>query len=733
MKFKTNKSTAMAKQLFTKLGSKSKTIAIVMALCAFANANAQRLKKQTAYFPGNDINTILNSTEDDETQFYLYNVGLKKFMMPGGPWGTSVDLGPTGLPLQIKKDKTLPEDLEGYRIYTKGINTEIVENLGSVLSITYGALYIDRTPRPWPNVDRPRIMLTKVEGTGNNKHMYYLSAYKNGIYSVKDGKPYDEINYPTDITWTYSGKMYVVASKNPTYHNTHIDYKEDYNEVKSMSDSLALWKLVTLKDLKHIIKDTYNVTEEPANISYLMKDPWILRTKKRSQNWDMNPESAFFNEASILYHEDKGMLSHSELQGKTGKMSQTVTVNHPGWFIISCQGFSYKNRNSDLKAVLFAQDDKGTKVYSSQKAELYTVSSLNGMNDYYKRGQKFLDGEYENNNVMIYLDGEKNDKSFRRTITFGVETTGDNVNESDVVAFDNFKLQYAGVNTLVLDEDLSERDYIVKQVDKYIAKTLVMQRAFKENQWNSIIFPFNLTGEQVELAFGKNAKVSKFKGSSAVKETPSLIEFESVALGDEHKYNTVIEAGKLYLIYPAKTLRHIEEEAEYPVALSNGQKQNFYVKGTYFIIPNVGLITAPSKDNIEEPYKDSPFGNNSLRYRGTYVNHTDDIIPANSYVLNKDGYWYLTSKPHNVKGFRCWIEAKDPTTSAKRLNISIDGEILNGTNDTVTGIEEFGLSNKITPNSKVYDVYGRVIGNTVEDLNNGFKGVYIINGKKYVK
>ncbi len=38
-----------------------------------------------------------------------------------------------------------------------------------------------------------------------------------------------------------------------------------------------------------------------------------------------------------------------------------------------------------------------------------------------------------------------------------------------------------------------------------------------------------------------------------------------------------------------------------------------------------------------------------------------------------------------------------------------------------------------TKNSNIYDAYGRVIGNTAEGLSKDFKGVYIINGKKYVK
>jgi len=413
-------------------------------------------------------------------------------------------------------------------------------------------------------------------------------------------------------------------------------------------------------------------------------------------------------------------------------MSQTVTVTHPGWYIISCKGFAYKSGNSGITAKLFAKDNNGTKTYASKSAELYSVTDISNMGNYLARGRKFIEGEYANNNVMIYVDGDKNDRNFSTTITLGVEVTGNNVQSGDIVAFDDFKIQYSGVNMIVLDEDRSDREYIEKQVDATTARTLVMQRAFKENQWNSIIFPFDLTGDQVEKAFGSNAKVSKFKGPSAVKET--LIEFESVALGAANKHNKVIEAGKLYLIYPAKTFENATEEKVFTVISPTTGKQEISVTGTYFTIPNVNLDTAPSADNIEEPYKHSTFGATSLRYRGTYVNHTNAIIPANSFVLNKDGYWYRTSKAHAVKGFRCWIEPINATASAiKRLNISIDGVILNGTSDTLTGIEELELSNDANKNSNIYDAYGRVIGNTAEGLSKDFKGVYIINGKKYVK
>ena len=727
MKFKTNKGVAIAKQLLTKLGPKSKTMVVIAALFASANVSAQTPKTYPAHFKGHDINELLTATDADDKQVYLYNVGLKKFIMPGGSFGTSVDLGDTGLPFYVIKDGNLPADPDGFRFYSKGVQTEA----GSSLAMTRnGKLFVDRPLQALSYFDRARIRLTKVDGTDANTHMYYLSAYQNGTLVAKTGA--DKTGTSADSTWTYSKEWYAVATKRLTRDNTSVAYDQDFNKVKAMADSLSLWKIVTLKDLKGMIKDMYRANEEPANVSYVMKDPWIMRSTIRSTNWDITPEGSLFNDVGELRFESTGMLSHAEFQGKTGTMSQTVTVTHPGWYIISCKGFAYKSGSSDITAKIFAKDNNGTRDYASKSAELYSVTDISNMRRYLDRGRKFLEGEYANNNVMIYVDGDKNDRNFSTTITFGVEVTGNNVLIGDIVAFDDFKIQYSGVNLIILDEDRSDREYIEKQVDASTARTLVMQRAFKENQWNSIIFPFDLTGDQVEKAFGSNAKVSKFKGPSAVKET--LIEFESVALGAANKHNKVIEAGKLYLIYPAKTFENATEEKIFTVISPTTGKQEISVTGTYFTIPNVNLDTAPSADNIEEPYKHSTFGATSLRYRGTYVNHTNAIIPANSFVLNKDGYWYRTSKAHTVKGFRCWIEPINPTASAiKRLNISIDGVILNGTSDTVTGIEELELSNDANKNSNIYDAYGRVIGNTAEGLSNDFKGVYIINGKKYVK
>ena len=93
MKIKQHQGTAIAKQLLAKLGSKINAVALVVALFASAMLNAQTQKVYPTYFKGHDISEILASSDPDMRQIYLYNVGLKKFIIPGGAWGTSLDLG----------------------------------------------------------------------------------------------------------------------------------------------------------------------------------------------------------------------------------------------------------------------------------------------------------------------------------------------------------------------------------------------------------------------------------------------------------------------------------------------------------------------------------------------------------------------------------------------------------------------------------------------------------------
>lgn len=243
----------MAKQLLAKLGSKINAVALVVALFASAMLNAQMQKVYPTYFKGHDISEILASSDPDMRQIYLYNVGLKKFIIPGGAWGTSLDLGDTGLAFHIVKDNSLPLNNDAYYLYSRGVLTEVGSGL---------AMYKDApAAKPLMNVDRnidnphvkdrPRIMLRKIPNI-THAHIYVMSGYENGERKKTLRRGMEPL-----IEWKYSHEYFAVARKTPTVDNTYVEYLDDFEKAKALGDSLVLWKIVTLKDLKAIVTDVY--------------------------------------------------------------------------------------------------------------------------------------------------------------------------------------------------------------------------------------------------------------------------------------------------------------------------------------------------------------------------------------------------------------------------------------------------------------------------------------------
>lgn len=117
----------------------------------------------------------------------------------------------------------------------------------------------------------------------------------------------------------------------------------------------------------------------------------------------------------------------------------------------------------------------------------------------------------------------------------------------------------------------------------------------------------------------------------------------------------------------------------------------------------------------------------SIRFRGTYVQKTEDgLIPAQSFVLGaSDGAWYhTTSAISTVRGFRTWIDTSGVPSGAK-ISFVMDGVDDGG----VTGI---GLTDSESREPQdVYDLNGRKI-RSGGDTRGLAKGVYVVNGKKFV-
>ena len=124
--------------------------------------------------------------------------------------------------------------------------------------------------------------------------------------------------------------------------------------------------------------------------------------------------------------------------------------------------------------------------------------------------------------------------------------------------------------------------------------------------------------------------------------------------------------------------------------------------------------------------------------RGSFVQRTgtvgDSQITTGDYFFqqSKDGtmklYPYTAGKTYGIRGFSGWFHQKD-NSNAKASEFSISLFDDSGT----TPIETIKVDDLNRDTSgKVYSISGVLMKNNAADLNNLPKGIYVVNGKKYV-
>ena len=124
--------------------------------------------------------------------------------------------------------------------------------------------------------------------------------------------------------------------------------------------------------------------------------------------------------------------------------------------------------------------------------------------------------------------------------------------------------------------------------------------------------------------------------------------------------------------------------------------------------------------------------------RGSLVQCTGTVgdskvgITTNDYFFqSKNGtmklYPYTEGKTYGIRGFSGWFHRKNSTTNAHELSLSLFDD------SSITPIETVKEDDLNRDTSgKVYSISGVLVKNNTADLNNLSKGIYVVNGKKYV-
>ena len=126
--------------------------------------------------------------------------------------------------------------------------------------------------------------------------------------------------------------------------------------------------------------------------------------------------------------------------------------------------------------------------------------------------------------------------------------------------------------------------------------------------------------------------------------------------------------------------------------------------------------------------------------RGSLVQRTGTVGDSQGIITTKDYFFqqsqngtmklypYTADKKYGIRGFSGWFHKKDKSTSnAHELSLSLFDD------SSTTPIETVKVDDLNRDTSgKVYSISGVLMKNNAADLNNLPKGIYVVNGKKYV-
>lgn len=248
---------------------------------------------------------------------------------------------------------------------------------------------------------------------------------------------------------------------------------------------------------------------------------------------------------------------------------------------------------------------------------------------------------------------------------------------------------------LVLDEDETLDDS-----RNLTNATMVFHRTFTKGKWNSLILPVALNAKQVKAAFGKDTKLAKFD-----KYDKNWIYFSPVV---PDANGNMLEANIPYIIYPTSQPDYVNRN--YNV----GSDKEKHIDGPVYTVTGIDYKGQPT----EMKYEDTGSSTTGMTHYGSYEYRQE--IPAKSYMLSK-GKMVHTSKVHNVKSYRSWLEETTPSENTLQLKVS-------DSDNSTTGIK---VIEEAPQNANaVYNVNGMRMNSSNTD--NLPKGVYIINNKKVV-
>ena len=129
-------------------------------------------------------------------------------------------------------------------------------------------------------------------------------------------------------------------------------------------------------------------------------------------------------------------------------------------------------------------------------------------------------------------------------------------------------------------------------------------------------------------------------------------------------------------------------------------------------------------------YNDFYFTGTLYKQQGTASQNSAFIAPGDYIIQNNTFVKCLAGRKYGLKGFRGYFKQQPSSTSPAKGNIGISLVDRNGVVSSIHQVDGTSLTPASVAPAAVYNLSGQQLGNSLSTLA---KGVYIVNGKKFVK
>ncbi len=567
-----------------------------------------------------------------------------------------------------------------------------------------------------------------------------------GGWTYNDGKYYGNADSYTAKTF-WEGQKFVKNANRSAYLDSRkteedvfhefFNDKNNYGGYKTFStNGSCAAKSEQLKvDENHTYAATGNYSAPTNNTSVANETPWLLPC--RGSHIKIEPTDAGLISVYVM---QEGCVSHD-------KEDEPIDVTVKKVYVADEKGEIVKKVVADTKSKVAAQmwkDDGraraeyrwGDSRFAYNEATMNSFLKIESFDDKWS----FLDN-WPNPGMQQHVFKLGNDEDGHVLITKGIVRYTFNVlpGKTYYIFSNTAKLGLAGFTfkkgihaeyhkvkpdakhdewraTGVLYTIPSAVDVTLNDGENYSLHTeknanVTLNRKFYKNRWNAICLPYSINRRQIEKVFGDGTMVVLMKKIETSNKKVMFI---------EHANQDII-AGYPYLIFP--TDKADTNKDDHSVIESITTRATFgKVDSPLFSVGTDGIT-----------YPGAAMQSDALVFKGTFTNTT---LTEGSYVVTNNGVLSRISKDGmNIRPYRSYIYFNRQTAGAKAIllqNMNVNG--FENDEDNTTGIENLLFESGIlTHSADVYSIDGQLVRSKALNFNGLPKGVYIVNGKKYVK